>query len=63
VKLALAHIPSGRYLQTVYQVGHRVNDAYTAYKDLDSPKQLTRGQVETLKAASDGRPIEWSTVL
>ena len=50
-------------MQTVYQVGYRVNDAYAAYKDLGSPKQLTRAQIEILKAASDVHHVEQSTVV
>jgi xylan 1,4-beta-xylosidase len=58
VKVELDHVPSGRYQLTVYEVGYRVNDAYAVYKDLGSPKQLTRAQVQTIKAASDGRPVD-----
>lgn len=58
----VTHVPPGRYTQTVYQVGHRVNDAYSAYRDLGSPAQLTRAQVAKINAASDGKPIERVTV-
>jgi len=54
----LTDVPPGRYTQTVYQVGYRVNDAYSAYRDLGSPAQLGRAQVAKINAASDGRPIE-----
>jgi xylan 1,4-beta-xylosidase len=57
-KIHLAHLSPGRYIQTVYQVGYRINDAYAVYKDLASPAQLTRGQVERINAASDGKPVE-----
>jgi xylan 1,4-beta-xylosidase len=57
-KIHLTHLAPGRYMQTVYQVGYRVNDAYAAYKDLASPDQLTRAQVEQLRAASDGQPVD-----
>jgi xylan 1,4-beta-xylosidase len=59
----LTHVPPGRYTQTLYQVGYRTNDAYSAYHDLGSPAQLTRTQVGALNAASDGRPIERVTVV
>ncbi len=62
VKVRLAHVPPGRYLQTVYQVGYRVNDAYAVYKDLGAPSQLTRAQVRRIDAASDGRPIAGASV-
>ena len=62
VKIRLVHVPPGRYTQTLYQVGYRSNDAYAAYKDLGSPAQLTRAQVEQIHAASSGKPIEQSAV-
>jgi xylan 1,4-beta-xylosidase len=62
VKIHLRHVPAGRYQQTLYQVGYRVNDAYTSYRDLGSPGQLTRAQVERIQAASSGKPIEDGTV-
>ena len=58
----LTHMPPGRYTETLYQVGYRVNDAYSAYRDLGSPAQLTRAQVAKINAASDGKPIERLTV-
>jgi xylan 1,4-beta-xylosidase len=63
VRIELAHVPPGRYLLSVYQVGYRVNDAYAVYKDLGSPSQLTRAQVQAIKAASDGHPIEQNVVV
>jgi xylan 1,4-beta-xylosidase len=62
VKVQLAHVPAGRYVETVYQVGYRANDAYAVYKDLGAPAQLTRAQVERINAASDGKPRERRTV-
>jgi xylan 1,4-beta-xylosidase len=61
-RIHLTHVSPGRYTQTLYQVGYRVNDAYDAYRDLGSPAQLTRAQVEQINAASNGRPIEQKTV-
>jgi xylan 1,4-beta-xylosidase len=61
-KIHLTHVSPGRYTQTLYQVGYRVNDAYAAYKDLGSPAQLTRAQVEQINAASAGKPIEQITI-
>jgi xylan 1,4-beta-xylosidase len=63
VRIRLTHVPPGRYTQTLYQVGYRVNDAYAVYKDLGSPAQLTRLQVEKLHAASSGKPVEQSPVM
>jgi xylan 1,4-beta-xylosidase len=58
----LTGVPPGRYTQTIYEVGYRANDAYSAYRDLGSPPQLTRAQVAKINAASDGRPLERVTV-
>ena len=63
VKIHISHVPAGRYRQTIYQVGYRVNDAYTSYRDLGSPAQLTRAQVERIQAASSGKAIEDGTVM
>ena len=59
-KLAVhvTHVLPGRYTETLYQIGYRVNDAYSAYHDLGSPAQLTRAQVAAINANSDGRPVE-----
>lgn len=61
-KIHLDHLRPGRYELTLYQVGYRVNDAYAVYKDLGSPAQLTRSQVERINAASSGKPIEQSRI-
>lgn len=56
VKLELSQVPAGNYTQQVYRVGYRANDAYTGHLELEAPAQLTREQVELLRAASDGKP-------
>ena len=56
VTLNLAHIPGGNYTVKVFKVGYRVNDAYSAYLDLGSPKQLTQLQVAQIKSAGGGNP-------
>ncbi len=61
-RIQLKHLPPGRYTQTLYQVGYRVNDACAVYRDLGSPAQLSRAQVEQLRAASSGQPIEQNTL-
>jgi len=55
-KVELSGLPPAKYTQRVYQVGYRVNDAYTTYLELGAPAQLTRAQVERLRADSDGTP-------
>jgi len=61
-RVRLSHLAPGRYTQTVYQVGYRVNDAYAAYMDLGSPRQLTRAQVAQINSATDGQPREQTSV-
>jgi xylan 1,4-beta-xylosidase len=58
----LTHVPPGRYIEAVYQMGYRTNDAYAAYRALGSPAQLTRAQVVQINAASDGKPVERAAV-
>jgi xylan 1,4-beta-xylosidase len=47
---------NGKYELDIYQIGYKQNDAFTAYVDMGSPKQLTRSQVNALKAISTGAP-------
>jgi xylan 1,4-beta-xylosidase len=56
VTLRLSGIPRGVYLLQVYRTGYRVNDPYTTYLDLGAPSQLTRRQVEAIKALNSGAP-------
>ena len=58
----LTRVAPGGYTQTLYQVGYRANDAYAVYKDLGSPAQLTRAQVQRINAASDGKPVEQTSI-
>jgi xylan 1,4-beta-xylosidase len=60
--LDIAHVPDGRYKVAVYQTGYKQNDAFTAYIEMGSPKQLTRAQVEALKKASSDAPVSQSEV-
>ena len=57
VKINISGIPAGMYNLEVYQVGYRVNDAYTTYYDMGRPNQLTKEQVNTIKKLNDGSPI------
>jgi len=56
VTVALDHIAPGTYLQQVYYIGYRQNDAYTAYLDLGAPSQLTKAQVDAISALASGNP-------
>jgi xylan 1,4-beta-xylosidase len=56
-ELRLAGVAAGVYQLTAYKVGYRANDVQAAWRDLGSPAQLTRGQVESLRRASAGEPL------
>ena len=62
VNLNVANMAPGEYKLTLYEVGYRNNDAYTAYLDMDAPDQLTREQVAALKSKSKGEPSLQDTV-
>lgn len=34
-----------------------MNDAYATYRELGSPNQLTKAQVDAIKKANDGSPV------
>jgi xylan 1,4-beta-xylosidase len=56
--IRLSSLTADRYTLRVSQVGYRRNDAYTAYIKMGSPAQLTRIQVEILKAEATGAPLK-----
>lgn len=58
----LASVPKGKYRVSIYQIGYKQNDAFTAYVEMGSPKQLTRAQVDALNKVSTGAPISQSEV-
>ncbi|MET0320801.1 MAG: glycoside hydrolase [Duganella sp.] len=62
VDVKVAGLKPGAYTMTVSQVGYKKNDAYTGYIGLGSPAQLTRPQVQDLKALATGKPSETKTV-
>lgn len=57
VSLQLSGLKPGHYRLSAYQVGYRVNDVQSAWRDLGSPAQLSRAQVESLRHASAGAPV------
>jgi xylan 1,4-beta-xylosidase len=61
-EIRIGGLREGPYQLQVSQVGYRRNDAYTAYLALGSPAQLTRAQVETLKAEASGSPLRQQEV-
>ncbi len=57
VKVTVSGMPEGTYTVRTYKVGYRVNDAYTSYLDMKSPKQLGKQEVEQIKKANNGAPV------
>jgi xylan 1,4-beta-xylosidase len=60
--IEIANVPNGKYRVDVYQIGYKQNDAFTAYVEAGSPKQLTRAQVEAFKKVSNGEPVSQSEI-
>lgn len=56
-ELKLAGLTQGSYRLLATKVGYRANDVQSAWRDLGSPGQLTRAQVETLRQSSAGAPV------
>ena len=49
IELQVAHlVPGAAYRLEVYRTGYHANDAYTAYMEMGSPKDLTPTQVAHL---------------
>ena len=49
VELQLSHlVPNSSYHLQVHRTGYRANDAYTAYIEMGSPKELTESEVSKL---------------
>jgi len=61
-ELRLSGLKPGTYRLTATLVGYRANDVQSAWRDLGSPAQLTRAQVDTLRTASSGAPAVEETV-
>lgn len=57
VRVELGALAPGRHVLEATRVGYRENDVWSAYRDLGEPAQLTRREVESLRAQSDGRPF------
>ena len=62
VIIACKNLAPGKYDMKVYKIGYRVNDAYSTYTDLGSPKQLTKQQVQMIKQKNNGEPILRRTI-
>jgi xylan 1,4-beta-xylosidase len=49
VQLRITHLaPTAAYRLQVHRTGYHANDAYTAYLEMDSPKELTSAQIKRL---------------
>jgi len=57
LKIELTGIPPGSYQLEIYQVGYKVNDAYSSYLSLKRPDQLTTQQVYDIKKKNNGEPV------
>lgn len=56
VGLQVGGVGRGSYRLLATRVGYRANDVQSAWRDLGSPSQLTRGDVEKLRQAASGTP-------
>lgn len=62
VKIELSGVSKGKYRMQIYNVGYKINDAYSTYLSLGKPSQLSKTQVEQIKKGSNGAPLS-STVI
>jgi len=57
VKLEVSHLTTGAtYHVEVYRTGYHANDAYTAYIEMGSPKNLTPAQIAHLNGLTEDLP-------
>jgi xylan 1,4-beta-xylosidase len=64
VELRVRHlVPGAAYRLEVHRTGYQANDAYTAYMEMGSPKDLTRSQVAHLNDLTRDLPETDRTVL
>jgi xylan 1,4-beta-xylosidase len=57
VQVKISGIPEGKYVFEIYRIGYRVNDAYSSYRSMGKPDQLSKQQVDAMKQLNDGSPI------
>jgi len=62
VTINLQGLKKGKYKLAISQIGYQQNDAFTAYIGMGSPAQLTKAQVEELKAKSTGKPLQEKSI-
>jgi xylan 1,4-beta-xylosidase len=57
VELQVAHlVPNAAYRLEVHRTGYDANDAYTAYIEMGSPRQLTAAQIARLNELTRDLP-------
>jgi xylan 1,4-beta-xylosidase len=62
VSATIKNLQPGQYKVNIYKTGYRTNDAYTTYRDMGSPDQLTRPQVAQIKQKNDDKPVSSKTI-
>lgn len=62
VQIIISDIPIGNYQMNVYQIGYQVNDVYTSYLKMGSPRDLKREHVKELNDKNNGQAIETSQI-
>jgi xylan 1,4-beta-xylosidase len=62
IKLALNHLKPGTYRLELRRTGYKANDAYTAYLEMGSPKELDADQLGRLQSLTEDRPEVTRTV-
>ncbi len=60
--LRIEGMENGKYQLSVYKVGYKQNDVYTAFLGMDCRGSLTKEQVEMLNAKTAGLPTEQAAV-
>lgn len=58
LKVSLENVPNGVYDCQFRKVGYRANDAFTIYKDMGEPDNLSQNQVEIIKSYTTGEPFK-----
>ncbi len=56
VQVSFSHLKSDNYRLKVYRTGFRANDAYSAYIEMGTPKQLTPSQLDQLNSLTRDLP-------
>lgn len=63
VELRLAGVPAGKYVLEIHRTGYEANDAYSAYIDMGTPKNLTPAPLRALLDRVADKPESTQTVV